>query len=441
MSLGIEERRNITEALVSWLERERIAALESSFGKEIALTKRVQRVFAERTHSYSDRRGEWALVHTRHESEEVSGLHGISTKYVSLRWTPTSPWPLQTTNESDATREKRESLEKRLLGDYLTGLHRLTEADVALAGRLADEYLDWLFATEVTEVEEVQVGGITPPGSVVSSSDGTLSVRALTPEELGENLRRMMGWDRMMPDDEMPEFGGFFESMYSFHEYMMGCMLIVRRNVARNSALESEAHIPRVALAFQLLDFAVFGRGIAPRWTEPGPRFGSVAPELLELPRYPEFEERPIAQDTLDEVNSVANLVPASFSKATRRHEVALHQFSAACAQKSDADAIIGFTIALEALFVPGLAGENGYRFRLNGARYLGSTESERQKIYYDLKNLYAIRSQLVHGGPAKETQLRDARMTARGLTGRALSKALKEGWPTGKGFEDSALS
>jgi Apea-like HEPN len=109
--------------------------------------------------------------------------------------------------------------------------------------------------------------------------------------------------------------------------------------------------------------------------------------------------------------------------------------------RKSDADAIIGFTIALEALFVPGLAGENGYRFRLNGVRYLGSTESERQQIYSDLKDLYAIRSQLVHGGPAKDSELRDARLTARRLTGRALTKALKEGWPTGKSFEDSALS
>lgn len=441
MTSDSNERRELTEALVSWLERERIAALESSLGKETTLTKRVQRVFAKRTHTSSDRTGEWSLVHTHHESEEVSGLHGVFPKYVSPRWTPTSGSPLQTGNESDEMREKRESVDKRLLGDYLTGLERLTEADVALARRLTNDYLDWLFATDVTEVEEVPIGGIIPPDAAVLSSDGTLCVRALTPEELGENLRRMMGLDRFVPDNEMPPFGTFFESIYSFHEYMMGSMVTVRRSVARKTALESDAYLPRAVLAFQLLDFAIFGRGVAPRWTEPGPKFGDVAPELLELPKYPEFEERPITQGALDDVISLANTVPRTFSKATQRHEVALHQFSGACAQKSAADAIIGFTIALEALFVPGLAGENGYRFRLNGARYLGSTEIERREIYSDLKDLYALRSQLVHGGPARERELRDARMIARSLTGRALRKALKEGWPTATVFEDSALS
>jgi hypothetical protein len=191
-----------------------------------------------------------------------------------------------------------------------------------------------LFATELTELEEVQIGGIIPPGSAMTSSDGALCIRALTPAELGENLRRMMGFDRMMADDEMPPFGSFFESMYSFHDYLMGCTLNVRQNVPRSSALASDPRLPRVVLAFQLLDFPAFGRGVAPRWTEPGPRLRSVAPELLDLPRFPEFEERPITQGALDEVSSLANLVPSTFSNPTQRREVALHQFSGACAQK-----------------------------------------------------------------------------------------------------------
>jgi hypothetical protein len=249
-----------------------------------------------------------------------------------------------------------------------------------------------------------------------------------------------MGFDRMMADDEMPPIAGFIETMLGSHDYLAGCMLSVRQSLPRSSALTSALRLPRVALAFQLLDFAIFGRGAAFRWAEPGPRFGS-APDLLDLPRFPEFEERTITQHALDEVSALANLVPSTFLKPTQRNEVALHQFSGACAQKSEADAIIGFTIALEALFVPGRAGENGYRFRLNGAKYLGSTDSERRQIYSDLKILYAIRSQLVYGGPAKESELQDARLTARRLAGRALTKALKEHWPTGKDFEDSALS
>jgi hypothetical protein len=81
----------------------------------------------------------------------------------------------------------------------------------------------------------------------------------------------------------MPPFGVLFHSIYSFHEYIMGGMLTVRRRVARDTALETGAYLPRVALALQLLDFAIFGRGVAPPWTEPGPKFGHVAPEFLGL--------------------------------------------------------------------------------------------------------------------------------------------------------------
>jgi hypothetical protein len=120
-----------------------------------------------------------------------------------------------------------------------------------------------------------------------------------------------------------------------------------------------------------------------------------------------------------------------------------LRRFSLACAQDSAAEAIIDFVIALEALFVPDAAGELSYQLRLNGARYLGETPEDRVRIFQLLKELYGLRSKLVHGNwvriPSRE--LEDRLAHAREIVAKALIKALSHGWPTAGDFVKAALN
>jgi hypothetical protein len=120
---------------------------------------------------------------------------------------------------------------------------------------------------------------------------------------------------------------------------------------------------------------------------------------------------------------------------------VSLHRFALATSQSDDAEAVIDYVIALEALLAPGSQTEVGYRFAVNGARYL-MDEGKREDTYRILKQLYDVRSKLVHGGsvPAKH-DIGQLRNTARRLTASGLSKAILHGWPTADDFTAAALS
>jgi hypothetical protein len=65
-------------------------------------------------------------------------------------------------------------------------------------------------------------------------------------------------------------------------------------------------------------------------------------------------------------------------------------------------DKVVDYVIAMESLFTTGGHGEPTYRFSINGASLLSQATSENvHTIYKGLKNLYDIRSAVVHGGGA----------------------------------------
>jgi hypothetical protein len=435
-----DERAAIIPALVRWLEDERVNAVSDLRANGVALTKRIQRTFGERTHTHTDNSMEWGLVKTHHEEVDIFPYARLAMKWASFRWPATTPSPFASAGESDSHKKTREGLEAKLLGDYLVGLRNISEPDPVLAMRLANDYVDYLLSAQITAIEEVEMAGIVPPPTIVVSSNGTTSIRALTPEELGNNVRRMAGFPEEMSNDDILPLGFMFEGVHNIIDYVSGCMMTVRSKVARADAIAGEPRSSQVALAFQLLGYSLWGPGIVLRWTTPGPRNGSP-PHKIQLPKHPEFPERAISTADLDEAVALAELVPPTFSTPKNPQELSLNQFSNACAHASDADAVIGFAIALDGVFVPGLRGESSYRFRLNGARYLGTNAEERRAIYLELKNLYEMRSKLVHGAPPKEDEVREWRIISRRYASRALIKALRHGWPTGSDFETSALS
>ncbi len=215
--------------------------------------------------------------------------------------------------------------------------------------------------------------------------------------------------------------------------------LTLRRDTTKADAINGPIHMARLALAIQLLGFTISGRGIVRKWVQRGPNRGNV-PEAIVVPEMPEFEERVISADQLARAYELSRRIPMGFSDPHGREEVALHHFALGASQMSNAEAVISFTIALEALLVPGLQGESSYRFRLNGAKFLGSNLVERRKIYNDLKAIYQVRSRLVHGTPPSSEETNSAKKKARILTATALVKAVTEGWPTAADYEDAAL-
>ncbi|MGH3607200.1 MAG: hypothetical protein ACRDRD_03820, partial [Pseudonocardiaceae bacterium] len=106
---------------------------------------------------------------------------------------------------------------------------------------------------------------------------------------------------------------------------------------------------------------------------------------------------------------------------------------------------MLDFTIALEALLLPydtdARRGDLSYRFRMHGARYLGNDATDRHGMFKRLRDVYDMRSLLVHGGkyPVGD-EIREARESARELARIGLLRAVHEGFPTVDMFKQMVL-
>ena len=80
-----------------------------------------------------------------------------------------------------------------------------------------------------------------------------------------------------------------------------------------------------------------------------------------------------------------------------------MHRFTLGCGRVDQADRLIDFVVALEALLLPydkeARNSNLSYRFSLHGAFFLAEAPLERRTVFEGLKKLYDTRSRLVHGG------------------------------------------
>jgi Apea-like HEPN len=137
--------------------------------------------------------------------------------------------------------------------------------------------------------------------------------------------------------------------------------------------------------------------------------------------------------------------------------DLALHRFFAGearrgvgdflpgVADRNAADAVLDFTIALEALLLPydenAPRGELGYRFRMHGAHFIAGEVSERPATARRLSAIYSVRSRLVHGGRyPKSEEIKAVRDDARDLARRGLLRAVNEGFPVAEAFNRMIL-
>ena len=66
----------------------------------------------------------------------------------------------------------------------------------------------------------------------------------------------------------------------------------------------------------------------------------------------------------------------------------------------------INLAIVLESLFSPSQSQELSHQIAFNAAHFCGSEASERERVYKVVKKFYNVRSQIVHGGKAKDRDL-----------------------------------
>jgi hypothetical protein len=169
----------------------------------------------------------------------------------------------------------------------------------------------------------------------------------------------------------------------------------------------------------------------ATSWREPGPSVGTSG---VSLALAEDGTVQPCSVERLAQARALAEKIPAEvFSGGVQHGSIALHRFYLGAIDGSAADAIIDFAIALESVLLQGEKAELALRFRLCGAYFLAPHDADtRRAISQQLRELYRVRSEIVHGDQRRSLQaVKAVRAQARALAAQTLVKGLQEGWPT----------
>ena len=78
---------------------------------------------------------------------------------------------------------------------------------------------------------------------------------------------------------------------------------------------------------------------------------------------------------------------------------IAMRRFNFSYEKQAPEDKLIEYIIGFEALLLPGVSQELGYRLALRGSNLLGGNPGERKRIFLELKKGYDVRCDIVHSG------------------------------------------
>lgn len=313
---------------------------------------------------------------------------------------------------------------------HLEALTSVNRADEVAALAFADETLRVAQDDRLRYRVLVPLSGIyldTAEGDVVS--EGDISLHRLSEAEQGELFEQL----------NKP----FVFSMRHANQPLVSLEL-------RVSGPRTVHYMPSVdralslVTAFQLSGFPVAGHYCShysdPVWVSPG-----VPHMPLTLPSQTNKLSVLTASDFLEIIATGKRLDGYNMAQPRSPRDLALHRFVAGMARQNDADAVLDFAIALEALLLPydqsARRGDLGYRFRIHGAHYLADGPVERQEFAKQLSDIYELRSRLVHGRKYPDpAEIAAARDRACEFARRGLRRAVCEGFPAIEEFHRMVL-
>jgi hypothetical protein len=94
----------------------------------------------------------------------------------------------------------------------------------------------------------------------------------------------------------------------------------------------------------------------------------------------------------------------------------------------------------MESALLQGVSTELSYRFALYGALFL-KDERDPHDTFDQLKNIYDVRSGLVHGSRVDARKRERATKEASAIVKAVVRKAVEDGWPDHKKLNRSALN
>jgi hypothetical protein len=259
-----------------------------------------------------------------------------------------------------------------------------------------------------------------------------VSLRSLTPTERGavlETQQAGLGLAFYTPDFIVPRQMTWFAPV---------TLLEVTTSRQRTQINDRSELMNRVALAFFLSGFELSSLGLLPSFDEP--RWASMG--VSHTP-YPIAEKngvtnKTISRENFESVVDLAHKMPDFGGTETSGRKIVLSRVLRGCASADSG--FLDFAIALEAALLGGSNTELAYKFSLYGALFL-QKEHDTRETFAKLKNVYAVRSKLVHGSRVKPESLRAAEQDASELARLVTKKAITDGWPSTKELDALALT
>jgi len=333
---------------------------------------------------------------------------------------------------------------RQCLAEYLTTLPTLGADDIETSERLASEAVTFFGSPEVVHVARIPIAGLDVSDGDIQA-DG-VTIRRLTREELG-----YLFW-RRGPFVEVSRTARSMPRVWRPEQMLMErVMLEVRERRPKTMLHQPAVAAQRTLLALHLTGLKFAGSGFGamleePPWVQGG--FGQSGYPLLMPTTYVESVTT-ISQGQLAAVAELAPRIPESgITAAASPRDLAISRLAFAMSRADPREALVDYTVALEALLLSGEdVAEARRRFALNGAVFIGSTKEERRDLYRQLLDIYKARSVLVHGVDPSDRRARRVyadiarlRDDANRIACQAVVRALRAQWPTDADFVAALL-
>jgi hypothetical protein len=329
------------------------------------------------------------------------------------------------------------------LQHHLAALPSVTDADEAAASSFADDVLKVAHDDRLRYRLVVPLNGLTldsPNGRFTAEG---VSIRPVSDRERGE-------W--------LDERGGMSQAFLQGGDIAFPEVAIeLEDSSQRDAAFDTNpGPVPSLVGALQLQGHWVAGRFYRvqsdPTWLLP------LRQNLpLNVPGIVEGRSVLTAEGFAASLATARVLAGYGITQPRSPKDLSLHRFFAGVARqgasdflpggadRNATDAVLDFTIALEALLLPydenARHGDLSYRFRMHGAHFLADDPAQRAALVRKLGGIYEMRSRLVHGGkyPSLD-EIKTARDDARELARRGLLRAVEKGFPTATAFNQMIL-
>jgi hypothetical protein len=138
----------------------------------------------------------------------------------------------------------------------------------------------------------------------------------------------------------------------------------------------------------------------------------------------------PMDQRQFADLMLLARRMPVLSESSNSQGTIALYRaLRGFMARFGEGDGFLDFAIALEATLLSKAKSELNFRFALYGAALLKHTRPP-EETFANLRNVYKMRSKLVHGSEYTDSERTEAGRQARELVQRVLLEALVGDWP-----------